>query len=482
MSKLVCRMAKVKKNDIRGYQIHNLRELKSNTNPDIDSTRSHLNKDFINSQPINFKKKWEQRIEEGYTLKRAIRGDATRYNEFIIGSDKEFFDKLDQSEKDRFFQTATDFFTERYGKENVLYSIAHYDELRGAGAHAHIAVVPLKDGKLTGKEVFNRNELRYLQEELPKALQRAGFDIDRGREGSKAKHIDTATFKMMKSQEAERLAKQDLEYTKQHVDLFNEEIESKTAALEKIEEIESVEYQQKRTWYGKKTDQVVVDQEDFEQLKQLAEDHAKLKIELDSAQRDNSVLVRKYDDLEEIKDRYADKNHELGLELHNYKTDVERIIEQNISVERKRLFDETKKEVDKNRHLVSMLERSVTSKDEQISGLQEVVSIMDDEIRLKDRQIDKLKTELENLKNAFKNYKIRMSDHIEKVVKEVVKVTRYAMMRSNNEWIKKNINDNMSSLHSSDKKLIEYRAQEIELEYAEKEQRKLNSKNNELER
>lgn len=479
MSKLVCRMAKVKKKSVRGFQIHNLRELKSKTNPDIDPTRSHLNKDFINDQPINFKKKWEKRIEEGYTINREIRHDATLYNEFIIGSDKDFFDKLDQAEKDRFFKTATDFFTERYGKENVLYSIAHYDELRGAGAHAHVAVVPLKDGKLTSKEVFDRKELRYLQEELPKALQRAGFDIDRGRKGSKAQHIETATFKMMKAEEAEKLAIDETKYAQQHLDLLNEEIEVKTAALDKIEEIESVEYQEKRTWYGKKTDQVVVDHADFDQIKQLAEDHEKLKTELVHADQEYRTLQEKYVDLEKEKDRYADQNQKLGLELHQHKTDVERIVKLATSKERKELMAEAKtlvekakeiakQDIDKSRQKVFSMERAVADSEQRVDHIYSVLDDKNKEIEKKDQQIRKLSDELELLKQSFEKYKNQVKDQIEKAVKETTKIVRKAMMKANHEWIKTNLDSKATVDHSFADKEIEQRSDEIKIELEEK--------------
>lgn len=480
MSKLVCRMAKVKKKSVRGFQIHNLRELKSKTNPDIDPTRSHLNKDFINDQPINFKKKWEKRIEEGYTINREIRHDATLYNEFIIGSDKEFFDKLDQAEKDRFFKTATDFFTERYGKENVLYSIAHYDELRGAGAHAHVAVVPLKDGKLTSKAVFDRKELRYLQEELPKALQRAGFDIERGRKGSKAQHIETATFKMMKAEEAEKLAIDETKYAQQHLDLLNEEIEAKTAALDKIEEIESVEYQEMRTWYGKKSDQVVVDYADFDQIKQLAENHEKLKTELVHANQEYRTLQEKYVDLEKEKDRYADQNHKLGLELHQHKTDVERIVKESTKIEREELFEKANdlveknkkiaiKEIDKIRQEVNLLKSTIVEKDEEIEYLKVGFEVKKNQVHEKDQQIRKLSDELELLKQSFEKYKNHVKDQIEKAVKETTKIVRKAMMKANHEWIKTNLDSKATVDHSFAEKEIEQRSEEIRQELVQKE-------------
>lgn len=470
MSKLVCRMAKVKKNDIRGYQIHNLRELKSNTNPDIDPTRSYLNKDFINDQPINFKKKWEERIKEGYTLKREIRGDATRYNEFIIGSDKEFFDKLDQAEKDRFFKTATDFFTERYGKENVLYSIAHYDELRGAAAHAHVAVVPLKDGKLTGKEVFDRKELRYLQEELPKALQRAGFYIERGRKGSKAQHIETATFKMMKAEEAEKLAIDETKYAQQHLDLLNEEIEVKTAALDKIEEIESVEYQEKRTWYGKKTDHVVVDHADFDQIKKLAEDHEKLKTELVHADQEYRTLQEKYVDLEKEKDRYADQNHKLGVELLRHKTEVNALVDKKIDKNRRDIYGKIQEKEKENDFLVQELKLA-----------KDYISSLEREVNERDKEIVRLKDQVDLLQQRLKDFREVVQVKTRELIQEAVGYARKSFELATKEWLSRNAKEVLYAF-ASDKKQINKRSSELYKSFVEEADRKEHSKGDGLER
>lgn len=487
-------MKKVHKKAVRGYQIHNQRELESKTNPDIDPSLEHLNKDFINNGPVNFMGKWQGAIDKGYTSTRKIRDDAVYYNEFIIGSDRDFFSRLDQSEKDRFFQTATDFFKERYGEQNVLYSIAHYDETRGAGAHAHVAVVPLKDGKLTSKEVFDRKELRYLQEELPKALQRAGFDIDRGREGSKAKHIEMATLKMMEAEKAAKLAIDDTKYAQQHLDLLNEEIEAKTAALDKIEEIESVEYQEKRTWYGKKTDQVVVDHADFDQIKELAEDHEKLKTALVHVDQEYRTLQEKYADLEKEKDRYANRNHKLGLELHQHKTDVERIVKESTKIEREELFEKANdlveknkkiaiKEIDKSRQEVNLLKSKIVEKDEEIEYLKVGFEVKKNQVQEKDQQIRKLSDELELLKQSFEKYKNQVKDQIEKAVKETTKIVRKAMMKANHEWIKTNLGSKAAVDYSFVKREIEKKGDDIYIELLENQKSQLQkTKNDEMER
>ncbi|MEI3645954.1 plasmid recombination protein [Lactococcus cremoris] len=67
-----------------------------------------------------------------------------------------------------------------------------------------MGIVPLKDGKLTAKTIFDRNCLRMIQNELPQAFQKAGFDIQRGKEKSEAQHLHPDTYKkQMKKVELE---------------------------------------------------------------------------------------------------------------------------------------------------------------------------------------------------------------------------------------------------------------------------------------
>lgn len=52
---------------------------------------------------------------------KAIRKDAVLVNEFIVTSDKGFFNNLSDVDQQLFFKTATDWFQERYGEQNVVF-------------------------------------------------------------------------------------------------------------------------------------------------------------------------------------------------------------------------------------------------------------------------------------------------------------------------------------------------------------------------
>lgn len=61
----------------------------------------------------------------------------------------------------------------------------------------HLSLVPVtKDKKLSAKRLFDRNELRALQDDFPKFLNKNNFDLKRGLDAEgKNKHIETQRFK-----------------------------------------------------------------------------------------------------------------------------------------------------------------------------------------------------------------------------------------------------------------------------------------------
>lgn len=117
---------------------------------------------------------------------------------FILGSDKEFFDRITAEQQKQFFADCTDFFSERYGKENVVSAVVHLDE---STPHLHFNLMPVADGRLCAKELFDRAALRELQTNFYEVVGKK-YGLKRGKEGSTAKHLDTVAFKTKKMTEA----------------------------------------------------------------------------------------------------------------------------------------------------------------------------------------------------------------------------------------------------------------------------------------
>ncbi|WP_448128908.1 MobV family relaxase [Staphylococcus aureus] len=218
MSMIVARMQKMKAENLVGIGNHNQRKTKNHSNPDIDTSLSKLNYDLVD-RTQNYKTDIENFINENKTTTRAGRKDAVLVNEWIISSDKDFFDNLTESEIENFFERSKDYFAEKFGEKNIRYATVHLDE---STPHMHMGIVPFdKDNKLSAKRVFNRQALRDVQEELPKYLQGFQFEIERGQKGSERKNLTVPEFKKLK--EEEREIKKELEIKKDELMAYTKE-------------------------------------------------------------------------------------------------------------------------------------------------------------------------------------------------------------------------------------------------------------------
>lgn len=192
-------MQKMKANNLPGIERHNKRIYQNHSNEDIDNSLSYLNYDVVD-RGGKYQDIVKEIIDSQKEGNRAIRKDAVLVNEWIITSDKTFFKDMSSEERDRFFKEATDWFKERYGQQNIAYAQVHLDE---STPHMHLGVVPMREGKLQAKNVFNRQELRDIQEELPKHLKDQGFEIERGKENSERKHLNVPEYKEAKDKAKE---------------------------------------------------------------------------------------------------------------------------------------------------------------------------------------------------------------------------------------------------------------------------------------
>lgn len=222
MAFVVCHMEKYTSGNLGGLQRHNQRETENHANKDIHPELSYLNYDLVNAGEISYPEKIKARIAEGVETNRAIRKDAVRVCSFIISASPELFDRpemkehaayLDEGTKAfpvpangtrDYFQAATDFFKARYGPDNVAYAQVHMDETT---PHMHLGVVPItSDHRLSAKRLFDRQELKKLQAELPEYLQRRGFAVQKGQ--SKDRHLDEFEYKRLQAEKRARQAQE----------------------------------------------------------------------------------------------------------------------------------------------------------------------------------------------------------------------------------------------------------------------------------
>lgn len=152
MSFAVARMTKLKADNLVGIGNHDQRKTTNHSNEDIDVSRSHLNYDLVAGRTDNFKTDIEAYINENKASKRAVRKDAVLVNEWILTSDKDFFEQLDEAETRKYFETAKQYFADNYGDENIRYAVVHMDEKT---PHMHMGIVPFDDEKNSQPSVYS---------------------------------------------------------------------------------------------------------------------------------------------------------------------------------------------------------------------------------------------------------------------------------------------------------------------------------------
>ena len=64
---------------------------------------------------------------------------------------------MSEQETRKFFQDTLEYFSEKFGTQNMAYAQVHLDETT---PHMLLGVVPMTEGKLSGKTVFNRQTLK----------------------------------------------------------------------------------------------------------------------------------------------------------------------------------------------------------------------------------------------------------------------------------------------------------------------------------
>lgn len=229
MSKCVLHMMKHDRGAVSGIQSHVNREHEPRTNRDIDATRTELNYHLV-EPPASYHKAIKQRID-ALNLKRAVRKDAVLMCSFIVSSDKGFYDRLSQEQQRAFFADAVKFFQGRYGKENVIAATVHMDE---ATPHMHLCLTPIRDGKLSAKAMFTRQELKDLQTQFAASVGEK-HDLERGEENSKAEHLSELDYKLKARTQELEVARKEMEKLQTTMRETAKELEEKRRELAEME-------------------------------------------------------------------------------------------------------------------------------------------------------------------------------------------------------------------------------------------------------
>lgn len=207
MSYAIIRNANYKKEQLAGLYKHNERKNTNYSNKDIAKDKSKYNYSIKKCNTTYYK--LFQTLQKENNLKGRIIKTTNLVCEFIITSDKEFFEEIGEEETKRYFQTAYNFVAQykNLGEKYILSANVHMDE---STPHLHLVFMPViqtkdKEGNVIEKIACSeywkgKDSYRELQDNFYKYIKDNGFDLERGKT-SNIEHINTETLKQITNYE-----------------------------------------------------------------------------------------------------------------------------------------------------------------------------------------------------------------------------------------------------------------------------------------
>ena len=216
MSYAIIRNTKYKRENLKGIYRHNERRNKNYSNKNINQDLSHLNyslKDCKHSYEKEF-----DLIKEEYNLKRQIKTVSNIACEYVITSDKEYFNSIGIDETKRYFEVAYKFVCEykNLGEQYILSAKIHMDE---ETPHMHLVFIPVvhatdKKGnnidKIACSEFWKaKDSYRQLQDAFYNYMVANHFELERGNPSERV-HLSVEDYKKITNFEESKILLQDV--------------------------------------------------------------------------------------------------------------------------------------------------------------------------------------------------------------------------------------------------------------------------------
>lgn len=204
MSYAIIRNQKYKANNLKGIYRHNERKNYNYSNKNIDKEKTYMN--YAIKKPMYSYEKEFERLRKENDLKGQIKTVSNIACEYIITSDKEFFDRIGEDETKRYFETAYKFVSEykNLTEKYIMSAQVHMDE---ETPHMHLVFLPVvhtkdKKGndidKLACSEFWKeKDSYRMLQNAFYDYMITHNFELERGlpKEETNRQHIDIKEYK-----------------------------------------------------------------------------------------------------------------------------------------------------------------------------------------------------------------------------------------------------------------------------------------------
>ena len=166
-------MAHLKKNTrgaVPGLAVHFERKTDHHTNKEIDVSKTYLNQDLM-TDDSDMISRFNARLNDVYCMQR---DDVKALATWIVTLPEELAE-APYEQQSAFFEATTNFLNDRYGQENAVAAVVHYDETT---PHLHYAFVPVVFDdkktryKVSAKEVLTRQDLQTFHDDLDQHLKK----------------------------------------------------------------------------------------------------------------------------------------------------------------------------------------------------------------------------------------------------------------------------------------------------------------------
>lgn len=291
---------------------------KNYSNENIDTNKTHLNYNLAPEHDNNYEF-IKQRCEELNCLKRK---DVNVMCDWVVTMPKDLLSDYEQP----FFENTYKFLEDRYGKENVVSSYVHKDEIT---PHMHFSFIPVvhdkkkKKDKVSAKERINRNDLRTFHKDLEKYLEQSmGFKVNILNEATRDGNKEIVDLKR-------ETALKKIEQLQNMANSLSNDIKNTKVLTNALEEIKP-----KKSLIGNK---MSLSEEEYCSLIALAKkgqstilENRKLKAKVGTLERELNESKASIENLRKL----SDDNYNLMCELKNVKQHNRRLNESFRTVER----------------------------------------------------------------------------------------------------------------------------------------------------
>ena len=223
MSYAIIRNEKYTKDEMNQLAPHNERYKKKYSNKNIDLSKKSQNYHLKRPIENTYYKEYKRLIKQNNLYEGQIHKNSIYACEMILTSDSSFFDRIGQEETKRYFKECYNFVSiyQGLGEENIISAVVHLDE---ESPHMHLVYIPVINSvdrvcnpvrKINSREFWKgKSSYKKLQDEFHKYITNKGFDLERGKENTDRKHLDTDNMKNLTNFYDTKALKSDLRQVK----------------------------------------------------------------------------------------------------------------------------------------------------------------------------------------------------------------------------------------------------------------------------